>query len=51
MRLIYEPEQLDAMRTMLREFYQVLKDEGAYLKFVFHYRCDEILPIEHFLLS
>lgn len=35
MRLIYEPEQLDAMRTMLREFYQVLKDEGAYLKFVF----------------
>lgn len=35
MRLIYEPEQLDAMRTLLREFYQVLKDEGAYLKFVF----------------
>lgn len=35
MRLLYEPEQLDAMRTLLREFYQVLKDEGAYLKFVF----------------
>ena len=30
MRLMYEPEQLEAMRTMLREFYQVLKDEGAY---------------------
>ncbi|MCR5395723.1 MAG: ATP-binding protein [Bacteroidales bacterium] len=35
MRLMYDPEQLDAMRTMLREFYQVLKDEGAYLRFVF----------------
>ena len=35
MRLLYEKEQLEAMRTMLREFYQVLKDEGAYLKFVF----------------
>ena len=35
MRLFYEKEQLEAMRTMLREFYQVLKDEGAYLKFVF----------------
>jgi len=35
MRLMYEPKQLDAMRTMLREFYQVLKDEGEYLKFVF----------------
>lgn len=35
MRLIYEKEQLDAMRSMLREFYQVLKDEGAYLRFVF----------------
>ena len=35
MRLMYEPEQLEAMRTMLREFYQVLKDEGAYLRFVF----------------
>ena len=35
MRLLYEKEQLEAMRMMLREFYQVLKDEGAYLKFVF----------------
>ena len=35
MRLLYEKEQLEAMRSMLREFYQVLKDEGAYLKFVF----------------
>ena len=35
MRLMYEPENLAAMRTMLREFYQVLKDEGAYLRFVF----------------
>ncbi|MGN0091237.1 MAG: AAA family ATPase [Alloprevotella sp.] len=35
LRLMYEPEQLEAMRTMLREFYQVLKDEGAYLRFVF----------------
>ena len=35
MRLIYDKEQLEAMRMMLREFYQVLKDEGAYLKFVF----------------
>ena len=35
MRLLYDKERLEAMRTMLREFYQVLKDEGAYLKFVF----------------
>ena len=35
MRLMYEQEQLEAMSTMLREFYQVLKDEGAYLRFVF----------------
>ena len=35
MRLMYEQEQLEAMRTMLREFYQVLKDEGAYLTSVF----------------
>jgi len=35
LRLMYEKEQLNDMRTMLREFYQVLKDEGAYLKFVF----------------
>ena len=35
MRLMYEREQLEQMRSMLREFYQVLKDEGAYLRFVF----------------
>ena len=35
MRLMYDKEQLDAMRSMLREFYQVLKDEGAYLRYVF----------------
>lgn len=35
LRLMYEKEQLDDMRSMLREFYQVLKDEGAYLKFAF----------------
>ena len=35
MRLMHEKEQLEAMRTMLREFYQVLKDEGAYIRFVF----------------
>ena len=34
MRMLYEP-QLNDMRDMLREFYQVLKDEGAYLRFVF----------------
>lgn len=34
MRMLYDAE-LNAMRTLLREFYQVLKDEGAYLKFVF----------------
>ena len=35
LRLMYEPDHLEAMRTMLREFYQVLKDEGEYLRFVF----------------
>lgn len=35
MRLMYEKEHLEQMRSMLREFYQVLKDEGAYLRFVF----------------
>ncbi len=35
MRLLDEPEQLVAMRSLLREFYQVLKDEGEYLRFVF----------------
>lgn len=34
MRLLYDP-QLNDMRSLLREFYQVLKDEGAYLRFVF----------------
>ena len=35
LRLMYEPELCDQMRSMLREFYQVLKDEGTYLRFVF----------------
>ncbi|MCQ2257369.1 MAG: ATP-binding protein [Bacteroidaceae bacterium] len=35
MRLMYKPKQLDEMRSLLREFYQVLKDEGEYLRFVF----------------
>lgn len=35
MRLMYDEEQLEAMRSILREFYQVLKDEGAYIRFVF----------------
>lgn len=35
MRLLYEKDELTAMRSLLREFYQVLKDEGAYLRFVF----------------
>ncbi len=35
MRLMYEGAKLEEMRTMLREFYQVLKKEGAYLRFVF----------------
>ncbi len=35
MRLLGDPEQLEAMRSLLREFYQVLKDEGEYLRFVF----------------
>ena len=35
MRLLYDTDRLEEMRMMLREFYQVLKDEGAYLKFVF----------------
>lgn len=35
MRLLGKGEQLDAMRSLLREFYQVLKDEGEYLRFVF----------------
>ncbi|MBQ0114587.1 MAG: AAA family ATPase [Bacteroidales bacterium] len=35
MRLLGKAEQLEAMRSLLREFYQVLKDEGEYLRFVF----------------
>ena len=35
MRLIYEPEQLKEVRSLLREFYQVLKDEGECIKFAF----------------
>lgn len=34
MRLLYS-EDLDAMRTLLRSFYQIVKKEGAYLRFVF----------------
>ena len=34
MRMLYD-ERLENMRSLLREFYQVLKDEGAYLRFVF----------------
>jgi len=35
MRLLHEPRERNAMRRMLREFYQVLKDEGAHLRFTF----------------
>lgn len=35
MRLLHEKDKLLQMREMLREFYQVVKDEGRYLKFVF----------------
>lgn len=35
MRLLHEKDNLKQMRDMLREFYQVVKDEGRYLKFVF----------------
>ena len=35
LHLMYEQEERNAMRKMLREFYQVLKDEGGYLRFVF----------------
>ncbi len=35
MRLMGQPEKLEQMRSMFREFYQVLKDEGEYLRFVF----------------
>lgn len=35
MRLLSQTDELDKMRSLLREFYQVLKDEGEYLRFVF----------------
>ncbi len=34
-RLLQEHRNLEEMRNLLREFYQVLKDEGAYIRFVF----------------
>lgn len=34
-RLLRQHKNLDEMRSMLREFYQVLKDEGACIRFVF----------------
>lgn len=34
-RLLREHKNLEEMRSLLREFYQVLKDEGAYIRFVF----------------
>lgn len=34
-RILRERQNLDSMRSLLREFYQVLKDEGAYIRFVF----------------
>ncbi|MBQ0007448.1 MAG: AAA family ATPase [bacterium] len=33
--LLHQPEERDAMRKMMREFFQVLKDEGAHIRFVF----------------
>lgn len=33
--LLREHQNLEDMRSLLREFYQVLKDEGAYIRFVF----------------
>jgi len=35
MRLLFKPEERDAIRAMMREFFQVLKDEGAHIRFVF----------------
>jgi len=35
MGLLYKPEERDAIRAMMREFFQVLKDEGAHIRFVF----------------
>lgn len=34
-RLLHDGERREAMRSVLREFYQVLKEEGASLRFVF----------------
>lgn len=34
-RLLQEHKNLEEMRNLLREFYQVLKDEGAYIRFAF----------------
>lgn len=34
-RLLREHKELEEMRALLRSFYQVLKDEGAYIRFVF----------------
>lgn len=34
-RLLREHKNLEEMRSLLRNFYQVLKDEGAYIRFVF----------------
>lgn len=34
-RLLREHKNMEEMRSLLREFYQVLKDEGAYIRFVF----------------
>ena len=35
MRNLYNKEIFDSLRTMLRGFYQTVKLEGAYLRFVF----------------
>lgn len=34
-RLLREHQNLEEMRSLLRNFYQVLKDEGTYIRFVF----------------
>lgn len=34
-RLLHEHKDLEDMRSLLRNFYQVLKDEGEYIRFVF----------------
>ena len=35
MRLLHQKERMEVIRSMLREFYQVLKDEDEYIRFVF----------------